>query len=173
MKNSVEWTICPVCGSGLTAGIRYGKSRQGCDICGWTRFADPKVAVAAFVETNQGILLVQRRNPPFQDLWTLPAGFMDRGEDPRRAAERECFEETGLVIKVSSLRDIYYGQDHPNGADFVMFFNAQIIGGEEEAKDDAKSVAWFNRNNLPALAFQSTTYVLTGIGSKTHEKNDP
>jgi len=172
MKASVEWTFCPICGSILTTGIRYGKSRQGCDSCGWTRFADPKVAVAAFVETDQGILLVQRRNPPFQDLWTLPAGFMDRDEDPRRAAERECFEETGLVINVSSFRDIYYGKDHRNGADFVIFFNAHVIGGKEEAKDDAKAVAWFNQNNLPALAFQSTMYVLTGNGSKPHERND-
>lgn len=172
VKHSAEWKVCPVCGDLLNTDVRYGKSRQGCSNCGWTRFTDPKVAVATFIETEKGILLVQRKNSPFMNLWTLPAGFMDRDEDPRRAAERECFEETGLIVSVTKLRDIYYGKDHRNGADFVLFFDAQVVSGIEEAKDDAKSVGWFRRDNLPSLAFQSTRYVLYGEGSESNEGTD-
>ncbi len=31
----------------------------------------------------------------------------------RRAAERECLEETGLVVQVTALLDVLFGQDHP------------------------------------------------------------
>lgn len=109
--------------------------------------------------------MIQRKNPPFMNLWTLPAGFMDQDEDPREAAERECFEETGLIAKVTGVREIYFGKDHLNGSDLVIFFNAIITGGSARAADDAKALGWFKRGKLPELAFSSTKFLFT-------DKND-
>jgi len=54
------------------------------------------VAVAVLIERDGKVLLVRRANTPQKGMWTLPAGFVDAGEDPAQAAERECLEETGL-----------------------------------------------------------------------------
>jgi len=121
---------------------------------------DPKVAAAVLVTQDERVLLVRRVNEPFRGLWTLPAGFVNGGEDPAEAAERECLEETGLSVRVRRVFDIVSGREHPRGADFVIVYEAEILGGEMKADDDADAVEWFDRGNLPPLAFLATKKVL-------------
>ena len=147
----------------LTQRFSHGRQRPWCPACEEPFFQDPKVATAVIVEGPEGLLLVQRKNDPYQGLWTLPAGFVDADEDPRNAAIRECIEETGLRVAIDSLFDIYYGKDHPRGADFVLFYHATLLGGELVAGDDAANAAWFNRGQLPPLAFPSTNYILSNL----------
>jgi 8-oxo-dGTP diphosphatase len=123
-------------------------------------FADPKVAAGILVEMEGKVLLVKRVNEPFKGLWTLPAGFVDADEDPARAAERECLEETGLSVQATGILDIRWGREHERGADFVIFYQGQVTGGALQAGDDADEAAWFERDHLPKLAFKSTTYIL-------------
>lgn len=152
--------FCPQCGSRLIQKFLFGRNRSFCQQCDWIHFTDPKVAAAVLIVRADGILLVRRKNPPFQGLWSLPAGFVDAGEDPRRAAERECREETGLSVEVSDLFDIYYGKEHDKGADFILFYIAQLVGGRMRAGDDASEVGWFKKSELPELAFSSTSFIL-------------
>jgi 8-oxo-dGTP diphosphatase len=123
-------------------------------------FADPKVAAGILVEQEGKVLLVKRKNQPFQGLWTLPAGFVDADEDPARAAERECLEETGFSVQATGILDICWGREHLRGADFIIFYSGQITGGQLLAGDDADEVDWFDLAQLPPLAFKSTAYIL-------------
>ena len=106
------------------------------------------------------MLLVRRSNEPFRGLWTLPAGFINGGEDPAEAAARECFEETGLNVRVMRVLDIISGREHPRGADFIIVYQATVVGGELKPDDDADAVEWFAREDLPPLAFRATQKVL-------------
>ncbi len=160
--------FCPLCGTPIQMQAQFGRERPVCPACNWIYFADPKVAVAVLVEKNGRVLLVQRANQPFKGLWTLPAGFVDAGEDPAVAAARECFEETGLVVQITGLLELRFGREHPRGSDFILIYRGQAIpdehgdgaGGEVQAGDDASAVGWFERGNLPALAFLSTQDLL-------------
>lgn len=134
--------------------------RPICPRCGWIHFVDPKVAAAVLVLRDESVLLVRRVNEPFRGLWTLPAGFVNGGEDPAEAAERECLEETGLSVRTMRVYDIVPGREHIRGADFVIVYLAEILGGEMKADDDADAVEWFDKNNLPPLAFLATRKVL-------------
>lgn len=138
----------------------HHRERPVCPVCGWMYFADPKVAAGILVEKEGRVLLVKRINEPFKGLWTLPAGFVDADEDPARAAERECLEETGLSVQTTGILDIRWGREHERGADFVIFYRGQVTGGELQAGDDAEDVDWFERDHLPELAFKSTAYIL-------------
>jgi 8-oxo-dGTP diphosphatase len=157
-ENEIKY--CPRCGNPVEMAERFGKLRPVCSRCGWIHFADPKVAAAVLVEQDGRVLLVRRVNEPFRGLWTLPAGFVDAGEDPARAAERECLEETGLKVRVLHVLDVVAGREHARGADFVIVYRAQILGGELSPGDDADVVEWFPRDALPRLAFEATTRVL-------------
>ncbi len=146
--------------------MRFGHLRPVCPNCSWIHFADPKVAAAAFIEQDGRVLLVRRVNEPFRGLWSLPAGFVDAGEDPARAAERECLEETGLTVRALGVLEVIAGREHPRGADFVIVYRARIVNGELHAGDDADRVEWFSSGALPPLAFVATQKVLEGRSSK-------
>ena len=47
-------------------------------------------------EDRLQLLLIKRRNPPFQGGWALPGGFVDLDEDLDACAKRELEEETGI-----------------------------------------------------------------------------
>jgi len=139
---------------------RFGAMREVCPACGWIHFVDPKVAAAVLILQDERVLLVRRVNEPFRGLWTLPAGFINGGEDPAEAAARECLEETGLSVRVTRVYDIVAGREHPRGADFIIVYQAEVVGGEMQADDDADAVEWFDKDNLPPLAFRATQKVL-------------
>jgi len=69
-------------------------------------------------------------------------------------------EETGLSVRVKRVLDIISGKEHPRGADFIIIYQAEVLGGELKPDDDADAAEWFTRNNLPALAFRATQKVL-------------
>ncbi len=151
---------CIRCGSPVQLAIKFGAQRPVCPQCGWIYFADPKVAAAVLVEKDGQVLLVQRGNEPQLGLWSIPAGFVDAWEDPARAAERECLEETGLVVKVTCLLDVIAGREHPKGADMVIAYRAEIVGGQLAAGDDALQAGFFSRGALPPLAFKASKVIL-------------
>ncbi len=155
-----EIKFCPRCGTVAARELRFGKIRPVCPQCGWIYFADPKVAAAVLIEKDGRVLLVRRVNEPFRGRWTLPAGFVDAGEDPSEAAGRECLEETGLTVHVGGVLDVVAGMEHTRGANFIIVYQAVITGGEIMPGDDADAVDWFLRSELPPLAFRATEKVL-------------
>ncbi|MBE0672881.1 MAG: NUDIX hydrolase [Anaerolineales bacterium] len=151
---------CPRCGAEVVYEDKFGMLRPVCPQCRWIHFQDPKVAAAVLVEEGSRVLLVRRVNEPFRGLWTLPAGFVNGGEDPAEAAARECFEETGLSVHVMQVLDVISGREHERGADFIIVYAAEVLSGELTPADDADAAEWFERNNLPPLAFKATQKVL-------------
>src|SRR4051794_20260281 len=67
-----------------------------------------RVAAYAVIVRDQQILLsrlAERISP--NELWTLPGGGIDHGEDPRDAVVREIREETGLDAVVGEQARVY------------------------------------------------------------------
>ena len=60
-----------------------------------------RVAVCLVEDQEARILMVQRAYGSEKGKWSLPGGFVDRGESRRRAAYRETREETGIVVKIT------------------------------------------------------------------------
>jgi 8-oxo-dGTP diphosphatase len=166
----MEFKYCPRCGTPVNHEERYGKVRPVCPQCGWIHFIDTTVAAAVLIEQDGRVLLVRRANEPFRGLWTLPAGFINGGEDPAEAAARECLEETGLSVRVTRVLDIIAGKEHPRGADFIIVYQASILGGELRPDDDVDAVEWFPRERLPDLAFRATQIVLARDYSQPSHK---
>ena len=67
-----------------------------------------RVAAYAVIVRDDEILL-SRLSPlvTADELWTLPGGGLDHGEDPRDAVIREIHEETGLEATVSDTARVY------------------------------------------------------------------
>jgi ADP-ribose pyrophosphatase YjhB (NUDIX family) len=155
--------FCQQCGTKMIISLRAGRERPVCPQCDWVFFPDPKVAVVTLVMQGTKVLLARRVNTPQQGLWTLPGGFVDAGEDPAHAAERECLEETGLTVQVTGLMDVIAGQEHPRGAHILIVYKAEIISGEINPGDDVDRVQFFDFHKLPPLAFHSTQKIINQI----------
>ena len=148
--------FCPACGTPVQEQLSFGRMRPVCPACGRIHFYDPKVAAGVLIEDAGRVLLVRRTQEPGRGLWTLPAGFVDAGEDPAAAAVRECLEETGLEVVLDGLFDLAAGRAHPRGADIVIVYLARVTGGDLLPGDDADSAAFFGPDELPELAFDAT-----------------
>ena len=59
--------------------------------------------------------MIRRANEPGLGLWSLPGGYVDRGELVEAAAAREVLEETGLKVNVTALVGVFSEVRHPVG----------------------------------------------------------
>ena len=69
-----------------------------------------RVAAYAVVIRDDTILLSRlARRVSREELWTLPGGGLDHGEDPRAAVVREVYEEAGLDVEIADTARVYSG----------------------------------------------------------------
>lgn len=133
----------------------------------------PKPAVTSDVavlrlEEVPEILLVERKNPPFEGRWALPGGFMEIEETLEEAARRELMEETGIkageLIRYESY-DVP-GRD-PRGRTitqvFILIWKEEM--GKPKANSDASETKWFDLTQLPQLAFDHGKIIEDVIGT--------
>jgi len=64
-------------------------------------------AYAVILRDDQVLLSRLAERLTTKELWTLPGGGLDHGEDPRDAVVREVHEETGLDAEVGDVARIY------------------------------------------------------------------
>jgi 8-oxo-dGTP diphosphatase len=108
---------------------------------------NPLLTVDIIIECQDGIVLIERRNPPLG--WALPGGFVDYGESLESAAVREAAEETSLEIRLVEQLHTYSdpGRD-PRHHTVSTVFIARAEG-LPRAADDALKAKIFNAGNLP------------------------
>ena len=103
------------------------------------------------------VLLIRRAQPPFEDHWALPGGFVDIDEDLEAAARRELAEETGLVnLPLRQLHTYGHPGRDPRGRVVTVVYYAQIptdFKSQLKAGSDASQVNWFPLEKMPPLAF--------------------
>jgi len=155
------FVFCPRCGARLTQQFLFGRERPVCPACGYIVFYDPKVAVGALVEHEGKVLLVRRRYDPGKGGWALPAGFVEIDEGPVAAAIRECREETGLLIRICGLLDVFAVPTDPRGPAVFIVYRGIPVGGDLRPGDDALEAGFFPPDGLPSpLVFASTRRAL-------------
>ena len=94
-----------------------------------------------FSENFDSIVLIKRKNPPFQGQYVLPGGFVDKKESVEDACIREVKEETNLDIKNLTFIDTYSKPDRdPRGRVVSFAFLAKADLNQLKAGDDASAV---------------------------------
>ena len=112
-----------------------------------TNFRNPLITVDIIIEINQGIVLIERANPPAG--WALPGGFVDYGESLENAAMREAKEETSLAVELIEQFHSYSAPDRdPRHHTVTTVFIARATG-IPAADDDAKNLGIFKRQHFP------------------------
>ena len=61
-----------------------------------------KKVAFCLVENEKGrVLMIRRAYGSKKGKWSLPGGFVDRGERRDQAARREVKEETGIIVELT------------------------------------------------------------------------
>jgi 8-oxo-dGTP diphosphatase len=69
--------------------------------------AQPIVGVGAVILQDGKVVLVKRRFEPLAGQWSLPGGRLELGETLESGLAREMLEETGLVVQVGPVIDVF------------------------------------------------------------------
>ena len=114
------------------------------------------VVIFTLAADSLNVLLVRRANPPFQNQWALPGGFVEISEDLEVCALRELEEETGVTgVFLEQLYTFGAPQRDPRERVITVAYYALVPMDRLHlrAASDAREVAWFRCDALPELAF--------------------
>ena len=71
---------CSSCAAVLELRESNGAMRPVCPSCGRVVYYDPKIAAITIVSRGGKVLLMRRAGEPHRGLWSVPGGYVDRGE---------------------------------------------------------------------------------------------
>ncbi len=111
----------------------------------------PYVTVDVIIELSEGIVIIQRSNPPFG--WALPGGFVDYGESLENAVIREAKEETNLDL--TNVKQFHTYSDPKRDPRFHTVGTVFIAKakGTPKAGDDAAGLKVIKLKEIEKLDF--------------------
>jgi 8-oxo-dGTP diphosphatase len=127
------------------------------------------VVLVAPLDGRLKVLLIKRRNPPYEGCWAIPGGFVEPYEPLEVAARRELLEETGA--EPAGLEQLHTfgdpGRD-PRGWTISVAYLArlsasEVSAGHLKAGSDAGGIGWFDLYAPPSLAFDHSDILASAI----------
>jgi ADP-ribose pyrophosphatase YjhB (NUDIX family) len=121
-------------------------------------YATPKVDVRGAAFRDGRVLMVREVS---DGGWTLPGGWADVNQTAAECVVREIAEESGFrarALKLAAVHD-YRKRHPPRHVDSIykLFFICELTGGSARSSDETSEVAFFSRDELPALSLGRTT----------------
>jgi len=150
------YQYCPFCGRKLKTRTEERKRRKYCSFCHWTYYPHVDGAALAVILRRGRVLLVKRAREPYKNTWMFPAGFIEFGEAPWEACQREVEEETGLKMKKAKLQEVLQSTDDPRSpGHFVFVYRVEVLSGEIKTDlEENKDIAWFSLTTSPKIGWQ-------------------
>ena len=149
--------FCAGCGARLALRQHEGHTRPVCPDCGRVVYYDPKLAATCVIQRDGKTLMVRRAVQTGYGLWSMPGGYVDRGEPVEDAAAREVREETGLVVQVGQLIGLFSDAGNPV---VVAAYAAEETGGILAPGPESLDVGFFAPDALPPLAFSRDAQII-------------
>jgi D-sedoheptulose 7-phosphate isomerase len=113
-----------------------------------------RVNAAVLLRDARGRVLLEKRADC--GLWGVPGGRVEPGESIAEAARREIREETGLDIRVTSLRGVYSGPEDriisfPDAVVQVIdvVVEGEVVSGDVSLSAESEAMEFFPLSALP------------------------
>ena len=110
------------------------------------------VVVLPVLPDGRIVMVRQYRYATKQYLWELVAGRMERGEDPKKGAQRELLEETGYrARKLSVFLDLFPTPGFLEERMYLLLAEGLTAGVAEPEEDEKLLVAAYTRRQLEQM----------------------
>ena len=126
------------------------------------KFATPRLASGALFVDCGKVFLVSKT---YGNRWDIPGGYVDRGESPAAACEREIHEELGIERTVQRLLIHDWAPNDVEGDKILYIFDCGKLGDDERRvrvdSIEVDEVKWVSIGNIadfviPRLALRVT-----------------
>jgi ADP-ribose pyrophosphatase YjhB (NUDIX family) len=153
--------FCSHCGAPVRLGIPQNddRPRHICDACGTIHYLNPKLIAGCIPVWGGQVLLCRRAIEPRLGFWTLPAGFMELGENLPQAARREAWEEATVDVEIDQLYSLF---SLPHISQVYVFFRARMVEARHAPGYESLETRLFSQEEIPwdELAFESVRRAL-------------
>jgi len=135
------------------------RDRLVCASCGFVQYENPKIVVGSVATWQDRILLCRRAINPRRGFWTLPAGFLELGEEAGDGARREAWEEARARLEIDQLLAVYTIR---RLSQVQLIFRARLADRAVAAGPESLEVGLFAWSEIPwdDLAFPSVLWAL-------------
>ncbi|HYT64802.1 MAG TPA: NUDIX hydrolase [Vicinamibacterales bacterium] len=129
----------------------------------------PVIGVGAVVLFEGRVVLVKRAHEPLQGQWNLPGGGVELGETLEAACAREVVEETGLLVRVGPVIEVFdrimFDADRKVQYHFVLVdYLCHATGGALRCGSDATEIALADPADLGRYALTEKALQVIGKG---------
>jgi ADP-ribose pyrophosphatase YjhB (NUDIX family) len=116
-------------------------------------YQNPKIVAGCLPQWEDKILLCRRAIEPRCGLWTLPAGFMEKGETTVQTAIRETLEEAGAKVEITGLYTLF---NLPYIDQVYLLYRSRLLDLDFAPGDESLEVQLFGGGEIPwdRLAFR-------------------
>jgi 8-oxo-dGTP diphosphatase len=118
-----------------------------------------RISTYAVIRDQEKLLVVL---PKYNNLYDLPGGGVNIDESAEEALVRECYEETGYKVKISSSKPLYVSESNFYAEDLGKYFHsvnlfylAKLVNKKQNKsvinkieKDEIDQVLWTNIRDL-------------------------
>ncbi len=125
-------------------------------------YPTPNISVRIVMFNEQGqLLMVQERD---DQKFCVPGGWCDVFESPIENALKEVKQETNLDAKIDRCLGIFMRDNYkvrPSMvSEYVMYFEATILGGELKHNHELIGIGYYDLENLPELSGKTSEFEL-------------
>lgn len=109
-----------------------------------------RVAVKAFIVHNDKLLLLKRASDDIQkpNIWEIPGGRLNLGEDPILGIMREIKEETGLYITPKVPLSVRHFVRVDEQVITMLVFFCKPTGGDLKISEEHSDIQWIPIENV-------------------------
>jgi len=108
-----------------------------------------RVAVKAFIVEGERLFAIKRASDDIQspNIWEIPGGRLELGEDPILGVMREIREETGMYIDVKYPMTIRHFERADGQIITMIVFLCKPKGGELKRSEEHSNFEWIDIEN--------------------------